>query len=351
MTSVPSKTMTPPSGGLLVQLPVCSSGAKVPAIANSLFSKGSSASIAYIAQHGSQTGPQDAFEDITPVIGTSSYPVVAPGFYTTSSQQQPNSFYAASINAAWNTVTDWTAGSDAVAPSDVGACSSYEVYDYLLKYLSDNQSKFPNLATVVVAGFSAGGNTISRYSTIADDKNYRFKLRYVIVSPASQAYFSSPRPWLATCSDAFTWPNQWVNSGAPRYVASRLGDAATLFKQWMARDVISSVGTADTSGLDETCGTQSGGGTGRSGRSYAYWAYKNMAAKTGKDVSRYPGYGNLTATGATVPLAAGTTFRHQNCIVQGIAHDATAMYASNCVSQALFLRSEPAGVQPPTSSL
>lgn len=343
---------TAPAGATLVQIKGCSSSsASIPAFVNSAFTEGSSATVAYISQHGSDTGPNDAFSYVSGVVGATTYPIVAPGIYYSDALTVPSTYYDPTINIAWSSANpSWSFGTDATHPDGISSCSSYDVYDTLLKTLNSDTTRFPNLQKVVVVGFSAGANLVTRYSTLSAD-NWRFSVRYIVGSPASQAYFSAPRPWLETCSDAFVYPYQWVSTSMPRYVSAAFGsyNGASLMRRWLARDVVSLVGTADTSEGTETCAAISSGGRTRRGRSYAYWAYKNLAASTSTDVSAYQGYGNLTATGASTPLVAGATFAHRNCIVANAEHNGYAVLQSSCGSAALRFQTLPAGSDPVTA--
>lgn len=315
-----------------------------------MFVSGSSATVAYISQHGTEANLNDAYKYVSQVVGASSFPIVAPGLYRVSQATVPATFFDKSINIAWpDDGLSWSVGGDATFPAGVSSCSSFDIYDKLLDYFN-NAAKFPNLQKVVILGFSAGGNLVTRYSTLSAEGR-RFSVRYVIGAPASQVYFSNARPWLDTCSIAFIYPYQWVSNNMPRYVAAAFGntDAASLMRRWLARDVVSMVGTADTqTDGTQTCGAVSSGGPTRRGRSYAYWAYKNLAAGTSTDVSAYQGYGNLTATGASTPIVPGTAFNHQNCIVANADHNGYTVFGSSCGTAALRLQALPSGSGPLT---
>lgn len=288
---------------------------------------------------------------VSNVVGSSNNPIVAPGLYRVGQATVPRTYYDPSINIAWpDEGLSWSTGEDASHPSGISGCSSFDVFDNLLNYFNANVVKFPNLQRVVIIGFSAGANLVTRYSTLADERQ-RFSVRYVVGAPASQTYFSQPRPWLETCSTAFIYPYQWVTRNMPRYAAKAFSSfsAESLMQRWLARDVVSMVGTADTLTTgSQQCGAVSSGGPTRRARSYAYWAYKNLAAGTSTNVTGYQGYGNLTATGAATPIVPGVTFKHQNCIVAGAGHDGYAVFGSDCGAAAFQFQTLPAGSAPDT---
>lgn len=66
----------------------------------------------------------------------------------------------------------------------------------------------------------------------------------------------------------------------------------------------------------------------RRDRNYAFWAYRNLLAGTSTDVSAYYGYGNLTTLNGGVQSLNVPTFNHQNCVVDGVGHVGSQMWAS-----------------------
>ena len=351
-TTVVNNTAFPasPSGATLVQLKPCARvAATVPMFVNNQYAR-SSASAAYIVQHGSARNFNDYFAAVQSIVGSSAV-VVAPNFYVTSDGAAPATWYQPGVNLAWGPEAGtWTVGADAIAPTagtntlGGGQCSSYDTYDSLLAYLA-NRSLFPNLRRVYFVAHSGGANMVSRYSQIYNG-NFPFSFRYILANAANQAYFTSQRPVPNACSAAFQYPFQLVATNMPRYVAARFTSASALFSRWRARDVVSLVGNMDTAdrfpGGVEDCASQAEGGQNRRERNYAWWAYQNILAGTNANVSAYTGYQQLLDNGART-LSSGA-FNHQNCVVDGVGHDQNAMFSSACGRAAMTQSRIPAGV-------
>lgn len=395
-----------PDGATLVQFTPCKqTGASIPLVVNKHWNGSDTATSAYISQHGSSLDPENYYSILENYIDVDQSVLVAPGLYQTSSREAPKSFYESSRNLAWQSGIDsWPAGRDAVGPKTgrykaKGAeCSSYDVYDSLLKTFAD-KSRFPKLQNVYLVGHSGGANLISRFSQLYDDSvTDSLHLRFIIANAANQAYFTDARPWLNTdnCKEAFSWPYQLVNSDGkmPRYVSERFSPSASyaasrtanfsedlrisqnVFEKWLERDVILLIGDEDTSTSGtQSCMSKAQGGPARRDRNYAYWAMQNLLAHTDTDVSDWFGYSNLTSTGAgkddqwessntaivsdystdrwvndewqnVLDLlekvlskqrrdAATLKFSHQVCVVEGVAHDANGIYKSSCGKSAL----------------
>ncbi len=98
--------------------------------------------------------------------------------------------------AAWQ-VSGWAAGDDSMAVPGRKSVSSFAVVDLLLMYLSDRNA-FPDLQTIVVAGFGAGANFTQRYAafTLAADAvaKENIDLRYAVAAATSYLYQTPSRP-------------------------------------------------------------------------------------------------------------------------------------------------------------
>jgi pimeloyl-ACP methyl ester carboxylesterase len=73
--------------------------------------------------------------------------------------------------------------------------SSYEVMDSLLVYVLGS-GRFPNIKRVVVAGHSAGGQFVQRYSAISPvpDLFTPLQFRFLVMDPSSYMYPDAKRP-------------------------------------------------------------------------------------------------------------------------------------------------------------
>jgi len=211
----------------------------------------------------------------------------------------------------WRT-EEWQGGEPALAPAPV---SSFEVFDAILARLAD-RTRFPNLAQVVVAGHSGGGQVVQRYAIGARGeaalKRAGIAVRYVVANPSSYAYFSGERPEPAIAA-ACPGYNDWKYGLAtlPPYLAGQTPEA--LEKAYLARRVIYLLGTADNDPdhhvLDKSCKGRAQGPN-RHARGHAYAAY--MQARN------------------------GGTPNHSVWDVPGVAHDGDQMLTSERGLAALF---------------
>ena len=85
--------------------------------------------------------------------------------------------------------------------------SAFDVFDAILQRVAD-RTLLPALTTVVVAGHSAGGQVVHRYSIIGRGEvallARGLHMRYVVANPSSYLYLSAERPEqvdAATCPE------------------------------------------------------------------------------------------------------------------------------------------------------
>ena len=342
-----------PPGATLVQFQPCAVRATVPLFTSSGFN-GSHASKLYIVQHGAGSNFQDYFSYLYPLLDDNSL-LVSPAFYETNDGVAPTTWYQPSLNLAWPRGTgSWTAGADAIAPTagehalDGGHCSSFDVYDALLEHFASRDC-FPHLRHVYFVGHSGGANALSRYSQLFDGRYPSFTNRFILANAANQAYFTDARPETSVCPEGREYPFQLVRSGMNRYARKHFFAALLTFQRWISRDIVTLVGNNDTAeaspGAGQNCQSQAQGGRNRRDRNYAWWAYTNILAGTRTNVSDYYGYKELLASGAK-RIALARKLNHQNCIVDGVGHDAEQMFKSDCGVAALTQRHVPAGVGP-----
>jgi pimeloyl-ACP methyl ester carboxylesterase len=83
--------------------------------------------------------------------------------------------------------------------------SSFDAIDSILARLAD-RSVFPNLAHIVLAGHSAGGQIVQRYAVVGTGTDkltaLGVRVRYVVANPSSYAYFSRERLGRSRSRDA-----------------------------------------------------------------------------------------------------------------------------------------------------
>jgi hypothetical protein len=181
---------------------------------------------------------------------------------------------------------NWSTGGDATAPASI---SSYDAIDAILLTLAD-RSRFPNLKTVVFAGFSGGGWLTQRYAAFGRGGDTVMRsgiaLRYVVGSPASYFYFTDDRPrpdggsgpfaGAANCPDFNRWPYGPAGS-LPRYVVTMAaGGASAIERRYAGLDLVYLVGTADNDPnhweLDTSCAGEAQG-TDRQARAVNFFRY------------------------------------------------------------------------------
>ncbi len=190
--------------------------------------------------------------------------------------------------------TEWKDGytsiSDNNRPQEV-KISSYEIMDSLLNNILTS-NKFPNIKMVVVAGHSAGGQFVQRYSatTPMPDLFTAAKFRFIVMDPSSYMYPDGKRP---AGNNNFSIPD---TTGCPTYnyypkgleklntYAKAMG-TNNIFHNIMRRDIIILLGEKDVKtddpNLDVTCAATLQGPF-RLQRGLNYMAY----------LATFPEYGN-----------------------------------------------------------
>ncbi|HEX6442628.1 MAG TPA: hypothetical protein VF007_10605 [Stellaceae bacterium] len=274
---------------------------------------------AVVIVHGYSRNADDYFKSIAALAPDEHTLVVAPQFL-------------ASEDAAAHSLPDsvlrwkreaWSGGGDAEGASPV---SSFEAIDGLLLALADHV-RLPDLQTIVLAGFSAGGQLVQRYTAVgqaADKIEARgIPLHYVVGSPSSYLYFSDERPLpeggFGPFARASACPNYdgWKYGLAgvlPRYVEPALKDGAVaLERRYAGLDVVYLLGGADNDPnhpqLDKSCAAEAQGPS-RLDRGLAYFAYLREHN--------------------------GTALRQRLWQIPGVAHQHARVFASLCGRAALF---------------
>ncbi|HUN46430.1 MAG TPA: hypothetical protein VMU85_07920 [Stellaceae bacterium] len=276
---------------------------------------------ALIVVHGALRNAKVAFRDAGRAVAKSGIArakvlVVAPQFLTPPdirAHDLPDSVLRWSREG-------WKGGELAEGPA---AISSFAAFDAILDRLADRRL-FPDLSRVVIAGHSAGGQVVQRYAVAGHGEaalaRVGITLRYVVANPSSYLYFSDDRPLpgggfapfgaAARCPSFDHW--KYGLAGAPAYVGT---DGAALERQYLARDVVYLLGTADTDPnhpqLDRSCAGMAEGPY-RYARGLAYFSY-------------------LRARHQAALL-------HRLVEVAGVAHDGQAMFNSACGIAVLFDR-------------
>ena len=220
-------------------------------------------------------------------------------------------FHLPSTVLHWD-ADNWQAGQPAHGPA---ALSAFDVFDALLQRVAD-RALLPALTTVVVAGHSAGGQVVNRYSIVG-----RGEAR--CSAAVSTCATSSPIPHrICICQPNVR--NRWMLRRARSSIAGAtvlldpppyVGSTAALDAPFAARDVIYLLGTADVdphqSDLATNCAAEAEGAY-RLVRGTNYFAYLKARYRDG--------------------------FAQRLALVPGVAHQARRMFTSACGLTALFDR-------------
>lgn len=157
---------------------------------------------AIVVVHGTLRNADEYFDSMLKLVaqsGAENVLVIAPHFQTNAGLACSHvTDEPARNDLAWS-CDDWKAGRDATGTQ----LSSFEALDTLVEAASE---AFPALSRVVVAGHSAGGQFVQRYSlasTVGDN------VRFIVANPSSYMYLDDIRPTNAStctpegCPDGF----------------------------------------------------------------------------------------------------------------------------------------------------
>ena len=204
----------------------------------------------------------------------------------------------------------WAGGEAALTPAPI---SGFTAIDAILTRLADRRT-FPALDVVVLAGFSAGGQTVQRYAVVGNGEQaltaQGVQVRYVVSDPSSYLYFTPARPYpVAGCKQADDW-RYGFHAKVPDYVTMA---PEALEQRYIHRNVTYLVGLADTDPhhpvLDRSCAGEAQGPH-RVARADAYWSM--LTARHGSDLNQH------------------------FVTVAGIAHEGQKMFNSPCGQALLF---------------
>jgi predicted outer membrane repeat protein len=225
----------------------------------------------------------------------------------------------------------WVQGDNSASTTNhprPASISAYSVVDSILTRLAQNNI---NLRKIVVAGHSAGGQFVNRYSIgnqveqgLLDD--YGITVSYTVANPSSYMYLDQTR-WIQGTQYDYVVPDAQTIANCPNFNHYKYGfeaipvghymgrvDDLTLIESFRLRRVMYLLGTADTltDQLDMGCEANLQGR-----RRYDRGTiYKNYLAHFYGETSR-----PCIQTVADVP---------------GVGHSATGMFQSECGQFALF---------------
>lgn len=177
----------------------------------------------------------------------------------------------------------WRSGG---ASASSQAITSFDFIDTLLGKLANRQT-FPNLKSITLAGHSAGGQYVNRYSMANQvHEQLGVPVTYIVSNPSSYAYLDTTRPRGEAveftnftdgrnCTTFNKWPYGLENR-AGGYTAKQSDDQ--LKKQLAARPVTYLLGEIDIlplGGFDGSCPAMAQGAT-RFARGMAFGKYVNQ---------------------------------------------------------------------------
>lgn len=205
--------------------------------------------------------------------------VVAPRFGSNDGFLCDDTFAKDEANWGCQGASAWTSGGPAMNAPEV---TTYDVVDRLLRRLAD-RATFPALTRIVIAGHSAGGQFVTRYSLSNQvHDTLGVPVSYVVSNPASYAYPDpdrlalvdgrlQPSDRVGFCSFYDDWPYGLKDR---RGYATRLSDEQ-LRQQLRARPVTYLLGELDNfanRGFDASCAAMAQGASRlERGQRFAAW--------------------------------------------------------------------------------
>ncbi|MCA9696372.1 MAG: hypothetical protein KC431_02520 [Myxococcales bacterium] len=214
----------------------------------SIYSDNTNVRKAIILIHGSNSNARTQYYDPTILaaqsegVNLSETDIIAIQFF------QPKSNPTAAEQAIYDQWEDdgyylWPSGWRWGYPSstDPGR-SSFDVVDHIIGQLMDHR---PNLDNIVVAGQSAGGQFVDRYSVFNNASTPGVGVRYWVANPGSYFWHTSARPdSTAGCSTYNNYHRGFANRGSYPYVASK--SSAWVTDNALDRDIFWTSGELDT---------------------------------------------------------------------------------------------------------
>lgn len=146
---------------------------------------------------------------------------------------------------------DWGAGLNAVMPSNADA-GSMDALDAASAYFLDTNT-FPNLVTLVIAGFSMGGQLVQRYTAFRTSTAEDARIHFWICSPGSFVYFNSTRPGSTSKCKNYNKYKYGLDGSLPRYVSTADANVETLVPRYLSRTANYMVGLDDHIAGDPRC--------------------------------------------------------------------------------------------------
>jgi hypothetical protein len=267
--------------------------------------------------HGLHRNAMGYFDDAVEAVRSAGQKkttlVVAPQYAT---QEDMSEFHLGGDFLYWNKA-QWKDGYSAVTTNSRTpelSMSSYEVMDSLIANILGS-GNFPNIRRVVIAGHSAGGQFVDRYSvtTPIPELWTSVSFRFIVMNPSSYLYPDAKRP---TSDGSFVVPDSTVCPEYNHYPKGLTGlnayaeaaGADRILANMLHRDIFLLLGGDDTDIDDPDLDTSCAGnmqGPFRLARGISFMGY----------ISNFPGYGD----------------KKNLAIVRGVGHSGTLIESDEAI--------------------
>ena len=220
--------------------------------------------------------------------------VVAPVFQVAASRSarcsRPDTPVAKGGDLLW-TCSSWLAGAPA---DDPAGTTSFAAMDALVAEMA---ARWPGLASITVAGFSAGAQMVQHYIGFARPPVPGPALRYLVSDPGTWLYFDPARPTGASPGDSCPGYDQWKygTGGLPATLGRTAAEARA---QYAAADIVYLEGALDVAYgpgaawgiLDRSCGAMAQGADRlERGRAYAEYDRALLSPHKARSLTVVPG--------------------------------------------------------------
>ena len=212
--------------------------------------------------------------------------LVSPQIYSASDGASEHELY-------WDNNTQWSWGfnSSSELPASL---SAFSVLEEMLMAMMD-QDAYPNLATIIVVGHSAGGQLLQRFLlTSSFEARAGVTMSYFVANPGSVTYLNSMRPVLdhGLCENATLLTKNW---------------------SFAVPDTAASCPSYDEYGLGLAGGTVPPYAKGRSMEAM-------RLAFLGRNITYLSGSADVCACLEAPPLSDAECSRSDECRLQGLCH-------------------------------
>jgi len=220
---------------------------------------------AIIVVHGLQRDANNSFVAIHKAVETaneSNVVIMAPVFFNGYDKGKfPWDGKATSNQLVWKG-NEWCEGGNNQYPTKIPGVSSFDALDAAIAYFTDKK-RFPMIKNIILAGHSAGGQTVQRYIILSDDPPESITFRSVIANAGSYTYFSPNRfkPVPDDCTGFNNWKYGLENCQLTyrAYHFAHNASSTHLPTRYLTRQVRYLYGTADLGAEDQGCAAKTQG--------------------------------------------------------------------------------------------